>query len=229
MKGVCFTLNVRPFYTRQVLKLWSQVRGIEEWRWCFFIEPTTQTESQIKVAAEFLAKNRLMGEIHVNKNRLGCAGNTHAVLDYAFKRGFDRAVLAEEDVAPAADVLEWFDWAACRRPHITCAHTTEDGPVNEATYRKWFNPWLWQTDRRAWYDHLRDTWDFDYSQGGFDANIGHNLVNERNLKILFPAGGSRSAHIGKHMGTHQAPELHGETEVPPSFEPEREPVEWRLA
>lgn len=233
MKSIGVTLCTRPFYTREVLGAWGNVRGIRDWYWSFAVEPTTQAEAQMDIAREFLVNNGLDGEIRVNPQRLGVSENPHALLFYLFQKS-DRVVLAEEDVLPSTDVLEYFDWAY-DKCHIACAHTTEDGPEDQATTRRWFNPWLWQTDVATWRNVIRQTWDLHYetSDGrgpaGWDCNLGLRVVPDWGLQVLFPAGGSRSAHIGKHLGVHQDPSQHGTTEVPESFRTERAPCEWRLS
>ncbi len=232
MNVVTFTLHQRPFYTRQVLSAWSRVRGVDEWAFQFHIDPSTQVEAQLNVIEDFGHPNV---EVFVNSEHLGVLRNPKKAIQSAFDVGAGYVVLAEEDVEPADDALEYFEYARSR-PQLLAACAWTDQDANPAlTFRKrWFNPWLWGCNLAAWEEVLAPTWDEDYSSGdergpgGWDCNIGLRVVQDRFLQVLFP-GASRAQHIGQWLGVHQDPSHFGVVEKPLSFRAHREPVQFTEA
>lgn len=228
-KAVVFTLYQRPFYTRQILDAWSKVRGIKDWYFHFFIDPSNQSMAQLEIAHEFLRANELTGAVEVNEVKQGVLTAPWLALGSAFSAGYEHVVLAEEDVEVSDDILEYMDYALglC---DIACAWSDQEGPEDEIECRYWFCPWGWGLTDKVWFKYLRDTWDHDYSTadergpGGWDCNIGLRLVHELPIQISFPRS-SRSRHIGRHLGTHQNPALHGVVDEPLSFKAHRDPVE----
>lgn len=232
-KAIVFTLYQRPFYTRRVLEAWSKVRGLKDWTVHFYIDPSNQSEAQISIASEFLESNKLSGYIEVNRLHMGVLRAPYWALSQTFDSLFEYVVLAEEDVEVGNDVLEYM-LAAQEYSDIACAWSDEDAAEDEMQIRPWFNPWCWGTDAETWNTRLKPTWDLDYSTGdsrgpgGWDCNIGLRLVNDTDLKVMFPRV-ARARHIGQHLGVHQDPAQFGALEMPPAFKADRKPVEWRLA
>lgn len=232
-RAIAFTLYRRPFYTRQILESWQKVDGVKNWDVHFFIDPSDQAEVQFTLAEEFLEWHS-NGTVQVNGIHQGVLKAPWVAMEKTFHDPGTRfAVLAEEDVEVSSDVLSLMDFCQARS-QIVCAWSDEDDQAeNEVIQRNWFNPWVWGTSRDTWQQELRDSWDKDYSSadergpGGWDCNIGLRLVHDRGLSIMFPRQ-SRSRHIGKHLGVHQDPGVHGKQEMPESFKAHRDPVEWKV-
>lgn len=228
---VTFTLFQRPFYTRQVLEAWKQVRGVEDWEFHFHIEAGPQADAQFAVVKDFAVWHPDAVTICEHQKRLGVLHNPHHAMELAFEWGSDYTVLAEEDVIPGDDALEFFGFAKTVDSLAACAWSDADGPENEAEGRRWFNPWLWGCSEDSWQETISPTWDFDYSSGdergpgGWDCNLGLRVVHDHDQLVLFPKA-SRSEHIGQWLGVHQDPRAFGETERPASFKEHRDPVTW---
>jgi hypothetical protein len=232
-KAIVFTLYQRPFYTRKVLQSWRAVRGIKDWDFHFYIDPSNQSRDQIARAHDFLMDTGTSGSVTVNEVHMGVLRAPYWALSQTFDSLYEYVVLAEEDVEVGNDVLEYM-LAAQEYAHVACAWSDEDAAEDEMQLRKWFTPWCWGTDAETWNTRLKPTWDLDYSSadergpGGWDCNIGLRLVNDTDLKVMFPRV-ARARHIGQHLGVHQDPAQFGELEMPPAFWADRKPVEWRLA
>lgn len=234
MSAVVFTLHQRPFYTRQVLESWTQVRGVENWRFYFRIDPSSQTEQQVSIIKEYEERLPVEG-YNVNHEKLGVLRNPHRALSQTFFEGHQYVVLAEEDVEPATDALEYFEFAKTHDQFLAaCAWSDGVGlSAENVSPRKWFNPWLWGCSEAMWRGIIELTWDLDYSTGdergpgGWDCNLGLRVVHDYDMEVLFPHA-ARSQHIGKWLGVHQDPNQFGEQEQPVSFVKDREAVEWSL-
>jgi hypothetical protein len=72
---------------------------------------------------------------------------------------------------------------------------------------------------------MRETWDFDYSHGGWDWNMRLGVMGDE-LFCVFPRR-SRSTHIGEFDGTHMHPKQFKETQAG-TFVEERDPTDYRL-
>jgi hypothetical protein len=89
-----------------------------------------------------------------------------------------------------------------------------------------FCPLIWGTWADRWYEHISDTWDFDYSSGnpdgseaGWDWNLSRIAIAKRK-HFVFPTL-SRSNHIGQFQGTHMRPE-NFESSTAPTFKADHE-------
>ncbi len=235
---VIITVHNRPWYLRQTLEAWRQVRGVRDWIFVFGIEPTDQKLVNLKLIQEF-AEWGMEVRVQENPEKFGVLLNPMVTAENAFtslSSGF--TVFGEEDVEPAADVLEYMEW--CRDQYrrdqsvlAACAWTDGPGGPEEAVFRRrWFAPWIWGTWRDRWLETLAPTWDADYSSqdhrgpGGWDCNIGLRLVHDLSKDVLFPAQ-ARAKHIGKWAGVHQDPNRFDSELVPTDYVWEREPVKWR--
>jgi hypothetical protein len=228
---IVFTVYRRPWYLREVLEGWRNVRGIKDWNVRFHVDASDQSEAQARIIAEFNAWHGSSTGCFHDKT-LGVALNPFHALDTAFK-SHDRVILAEEDVTVSDDILEWYEHGLSHDDVLAvCAWSDYLGEVHEYERRRWFNPWGWATTAGKWESVIRPTWDMDYSTGdhtgpgGWDCNLGLRVVNDKNMDVLFPRR-SRTQHVGKWLGTHQDPNHFGEMEMPAGFAEHREPVaEW---
>lgn len=234
---VVITVCNRPFYMKEVLDAWQEVRGIENWRFIFMVEPTPNTQAQVSIIQSFRHPQK---EIVFNPVLLGVLKNPWEGLNKSFSRGAGFTVLAEEDLVPSTDILEYFEWAkaearnrtevlaVCTRPY----KSETDSPVREVFEQDRFHVHIWGTWKDRWDVLLRDTWDKNYSTGGpadsgWDWNIDSRLIPQYKKVCLFPAA-SRTQNMGKFMGVHQQPNDF-ESTLSPSFVRERPPTTYRLS
>lgn len=226
---VAFTVFRRPFYLRETLESWKGVRGILDVEVAFHVDHSDQFTGALEICESFRNWHGRT-TICTHNPGLGVSGNPFHALTQAFSR-HAQAALAEEDVTVSSDVLEFYESALNFYP-IACAWSdTKDGSPYRVEGRTWFNPWGWATDRAIWESVIKPTWDHDYSTAdnrgpaGWDCNLGLRVLPDKGLQSAF-TGQSRSQHIGKHLGVHQDPSLHGEQEMPASFVAERPPFDW---
>lgn len=231
---IAFTIHQRPWYFREVLDAWKRVRGVKDWPVRFHIDASPQWEAQVKIAQEFMEWHP-DADFCLHQKQMGVTHNPHHAIDSSFIEGAKFVVLAEEDVEPAADVLEYFRWTQQFTDLLaSCAWSDGDElqhPYN-ASRRKWFNPWLWQLSWDQWQESIKTTWDFDYSTGdehgvgGWDCNLGLRIVHDHGKDVMFPHR-SRSRHIGKYVGVHQNPSDFGESEMPAGFVENATGNDWK--
>lgn len=213
-KALVFTAYRRPRYFRRVLDAWQRVRGFDDWNPTVYLEPSPVEDQMYALAVETGA------QVVLNPIRRGVLSNPWHALDRAFYQGAGFTVLAEDDVLPATDTLEYFTWAAdtCRHPDtlIVCAsnHADTAAPGSEYTCHrsKRFCPLIWGTWANQWVGVLRDTWDHRYDTGtpahpqaGWDWNINLRVMGHRH--VIVPDV-SRSMHIGELHGSHMTPLLY---------------------
>jgi hypothetical protein len=210
-----FTAYNRPFYFKEVIESWNNVRNLQNWNASFFIEPSEIQDEMIELAFNL---NTSVATL-VNPERVGVLTNPWNALNDAFERGADFAVLAEDDVVVSQDILEFFEWTALeyQTGHNVLAvnafsQLEDEGKTNQIILDNKFSPLIWGVWRNRWEDYLRDTWDKSYSTGnadgseaGWDWNI-NRIIAANDLKIVKPLH-SRSDHIGEFLGTHMTPDL----------------------
>lgn len=211
---VTFTVGGRAEYLRDVLAAWSQVRGAQNAEFVFHVEPGQPAAEQ--VIRDFTGAFRTT--LVRNEERLGVLGNPHSALTRAFGSSFAGfVILAEEDVLPSDDVLEYFSFCAGRYASdaeiaAVCAHQirSPQGFPSEIFRLSWFSPVLWGTWFSRWDEYIRDTWDFTYERKGWDAALLQEM-RARGKRAIFP-GLSRSQHIGKNGGAHCSPSFFPQTQ-----------------
>lgn len=201
MKIITMTLYNRPNYTSQVLHSLEKCDGIKEYMILPSIEPVNKEVIKLGTTISFTKSLPL-----VHKTKQGCGKNTFL----AMKRGFeisDFVLHIEDDTVLAPDSLRYIEH--CRRlfegnPAVfdisLCSRVidwTQDD-FYKLKRRNWFTPWGWATWKYRWKE-LEEKWDFDDSKGGWDINIGKNVIGRR-LEI-FPTV-SRTQNIGALNGTH---------------------------
>lgn len=199
---VAFTVSgIRPRYLRAALESWYLARGVQEVRLLARHEPVpplhyADLENGMKAAFADCSV------VH-NPEHLGCAGNTRRVLADAFRDGADFAILAEEDMVVASDVLEYFTWAAetYRDDHqvatvsghaFSCKKPAHDAVVR----RRWFNPQLWGTWKHEWETFVSHEWrGISGNEEAWDANLRQRFA-DTGMQSVFPLV-SRVQHIGE--------------------------------
>jgi hypothetical protein len=208
-----FTAFNRPEYLQQTINSWNNVRNLKEWNTTFFIEPSDKQEiiGDLAMALDTNVTTR------VNETVLGVLTNPWNAINTAFTNDADFVVIAEDDVIVSQDILEYFQWTALEYQtsyKTLCINAFSDlgsGKANQLISVGHFSPLIWGIWRDRWEEHLRDTWDFDYSTGlpdgsqaGWDWNI-NRIITANDLRVIKPVQ-SRSNHIGL-FGTHMTPDL----------------------
>ncbi len=212
---IAFTVScLREKYLRQALDSWTKVRGIQDAHLLFCLEPLSRyrrrepghppeqvggTAFPVAEFKEFLRRCFRSTQVVVNERRLGCFRNTQVTLDRAFAAGAEFAVLAEEDLVVATDVLEYFAWAQRYRDdkQVVCAHTfVSSARPEQAVRTSWFSPLVWGTWPDRWQDFIRPGWGgVPANPDAWDACLRSRIIEDRKA-CIFPAL-SRSQHIGK--------------------------------
>lgn len=228
---VVFTATERPEYLRDTIATWRRVRGIDDVAVRIHLEPTARTVEMRDLITELWPEV----EIRENEHRLGVLSNPWRALATAFEEA-SFVVLAEDDVQVSSDVLEYMAWARDEfrdDPEVlaVCAYDTHleseghEFGLGDVTKQRWFSPLVWGTWEDRWISRLRDTWDHDYSQMGWDWNVRNGVMGQE-LVCVFPRR-SRSTHIGQFGGTHLPPNQFAETQAG-TFVSEREPCGYEL-
>lgn len=214
IRELVFTAYNRPGYLAQSLLSWNGVRNLRDWPATFHVEPSPVEQEVSNLALGLLTTTTVI----TNPARLGVLTNPWEALNSAFSRGADFVVLAEDDVAVSSDVLEFFHWTSEEyqgAKNVLCINAFSElgGKDNEIIQNRKFSPLVWGTWRDRWEQHLRDTWDKDYSSGkadgseaGWDWNI-NRILTEKNMTVIKPMQ-SRSDHLGEFGGIHMTPDLY---------------------
>lgn len=211
---IVFTATNRPHYLEESINSWNGARGLSDWQATFFVEPSPIREHVIERAFNLSTTTTVV----LNESRLGVLVNPWTALNTKFEEGADFVILAEDDVVVSSDILEYFQWTSEEYSgvkKILCINAFSQiggGKQNQIVQDQRFSPLVWGIWRDRWEEHLRATWDKDYSSGnadgseaGWDWNINRILQN-KDMRILKPLQ-SRSDHIGELGGAHMTPDL----------------------
>lgn len=212
-RDLVFTAYNRPEYLQPTINSWNRVRNLSQWETTFYIEPSEVQDVVVDIA---LALNGPV-TTRINSEVLGVLVNPWNALNTSFEGGADFVVLAEDDIIVSQDTIEMFEWASVEyatSKNVMIINAFSDiggGKPNQLTQSAHFSPLVWGVWKKHWENHLRDTWDKDYSTGnpdgseaGWDWNINRILTQLGNT-TLKPLQ-SRSDHIGV-IGTHMTPDL----------------------
>jgi hypothetical protein len=231
--SLVFTVSgERPGYLAEVLAAWRRARGVAAWPATFLLEPGTRArECRAVIADAFPA-----ADVVVHPERLGVLANPHRALATAFGRGAGFAVLAEEDIVVADDVLEFFTHAALTHqddPSVlaACAFSRLPAPQPaDAVGSGRFSPWVWGTWADRWHDRLGSGW-FEAARApepgagnGFDFGV-ERMMAASGRRVVIPLA-SRSDDIGQYGGVHAVPEDY-EAGRAATFAAHREPRRFR--
>lgn len=227
---VSMPCHARPEYLARTLDAWRNVRGIEHVSWAFMVDPGGDP-SILDVVSKFDAPGAVLTVLH--DQHQGLNRNIHESLVCGFQHS-DFTIVAEDDVLPSADALEFFHWASWEmedQPVATvCAFNErrrEGGPRDAYLVDgHQFRPWLWGT----WFDRwpaLATDWDFDNRHRGWDCHLGDDIIPASPWPHVLRPTISRSDHIGEH-GVHMHPGAFVDAQAP-AFRPEgEEPGRWTL-
>jgi hypothetical protein len=229
--GLVFTCNNRPEFLTETLESWAQVRGLDAWRKWIFVEPSTVRSDVLSV----INNSGLELNTVLNDRKHGVLHNPWVAIDAAFSEGCDFVVLAEDDIIVSSDTVEYFT-AACNMFSpvdtlgVSAYSANPSGDPSSMLRIPHFWGLLWGTWKECWYEHLRDTWDHDYSthngisgvESGWDWNINTRIMPLLGKDFVAPEV-SRSRHIGRY-GEHVLPQDFDSVAPSPSFEQHREPM-----
>lgn len=234
MDTVIFTVFQRPEYLARALASWEKVRGKEDWRFRFMVEPSDVRNEIVSLIANADLPNKV---VHLNPELYGVLNNVWSGINGAFENGAEFAWVAEDDILVSDDILEYAGWARDTLEPLShcmgaCANTKRPDGENRTgvEMHTWFDPLGWGTWKNRWYEYLRDSWDHDYSSGeqsGWDWNLNLRVLPKCKMQFAFPMS-SRTQHIGKDGGEHMKPEDYP-LSLAPSFVEHREPVTFGLS
>lgn len=239
----------RPYYLQETLAAWERVRGLDEvgvFRINLGASPRLHTARA--VIASFAGRVSVPVEVHEDDGTLG----PWRTLADAGSRAFDDpgtgfAVIAEEDILPADDILELLAWGREEfeddpavlvvNAHSRCGQgwdgpdVKDDPDADPALVRlaPYFNQWGWGTWRDRWENVLLPDWDYDGTSGhpmqsGHDWNI--HLRTMRGHVAVVPDA-SRAQHIGDRETWAATPETLSWSKAA-SFREHREPVTFEV-
>lgn len=204
----------RVDYLQQVVQSWNDVRWLGSLEVHAYIEPSPV----MNYITNTLTDLNTLVIPHFNKERQGVLINPWNALNNRFSAGTDFVVLAEDDVIVSQDAIEYIEWAAQTYAAddtvlaINLFSQIGGEKSNQVTRDGKFSPLVWGTWSNRWENHLRDSWDKDYTSGkedgseaGWDWNI-NRILAKTGMDIIKPLQ-SRSDHIGKYAGTHMTPDL----------------------
>jgi hypothetical protein len=211
---IAFTVSgQRENYLKRALESWSKVRGIESAGLVFCVEPARSFP--LDDFRRWVSGTFPVAAVRPNPRVYGCLRNTKQAFDSAFHMGARLAVMAEEDLVVAADILEYLTWAAVQYEQdqsvtAVCCHVKESESRDDSLVVKvpWFNPLVCATWKDRWEGLWRPSW--RPWEGGLDQNQAWDnnlrLVLARAKKTsVFPVQ-SRVMHIGE-ISTIYAPAI----------------------
>lgn len=225
--ALVLTANNRPDYLEETLDSWRKVADIDSVDKHMFLEPSPFKDIMLEVVRD----SDLDITVHENISKNGVLHNPWVALDFAFSGlSADFAILAEDDLVVSRDILKYFK-AACSMYSSDealgiCSHSTSSSGDPSLSYlKRTFEVWIWGTWQKSWFDHIRDTWDHNYSthngnpgnEAGWDWNLSRLT---KKIKPFVHSAVSRSQNIGKYRGTHALPDFFDLT-LSKSFDPDR--------
>lgn len=237
----------RPYYLEQTLAAWGNVRGYKDLG-AHFIK--LGASDRLQQASDVIhGFNRGQLRVLEDDGTLGPWRTNADGFRLAFADDWCRfAIMAEEDILPADDILELMLWGANEfeddksvlvvNAHSRCGQgwdgpdVKDDPDADPAAVRlsPYFNQWGWGTWRDRFENVLLPDWDYDGTSGsatqsGHDWNI--HLRTMRGHVAVVPDA-SRTQHIGdREAWAANAWTLSWSKAA--SFREHREPVTYKLS
>jgi len=216
--AICTTAWRRPYYLRETLAAWERVRSISQIRlFQVSLGASDRLDEARDTIREFAGPIPHDVEVYEDEGNLGPWAVNAIALSRAFADPLvDFAFMAEEDILPADDLLEYVAWAKDEfrdepevllvNAHSRCGQgwdgpdVKDDPDADPAIIRlaPYFNQWGWGTWRDRFQKILLPQWDWDGTSGtamqsGHDWNI--QLRSMRGYVAVTPDA-SRTQHIG---------------------------------
>lgn len=225
--AVAFTVSAqREKYLIAALESWARVRGVQDAGMIFCIEP--HRSFPLKDFTGWAQRTFRHAVVASNPEVLGCLKNTRQAFDAAFSLGARLAVMAEEDLVVATDILEYLAWAmetyeddqeiVTVSGHVKDSQGTDSHAVVRAP---WMSPLVCGTWKDRWENFIKPgwkgwsagPWDNPDTSQAWDTNL-RMMVQENGKASIFPVR-SRVLHIGEYS-TWMAPAtsefLYGDTQ-----------------
>jgi hypothetical protein len=207
--AIAFTISgQREKYLRQSLGSWAKVRGVQDAHLIFCVEPAGHFP--VRDFDGWAHRVFASCEVVVNASVLNTLKNTRKAFDLAFLSGARFAILAEEDIEVADDVLEYLQWASVKyegdsevttiSAHSKDSRLVDAGAVTRAS---WFSPLICGTWKDRWENYIRPEYkgyaptkyDNPDTSQAWDTNLRVQIRRDGKVSI-FPAC-SRATHIGE--------------------------------
>lgn len=240
----------RPYYLEETLAAWERVRGLDGIRkFCVCLGASEKLAEAREVIEAFAERVSVPVEIWEDNGTLGpwrtlAQGGNRVFGD----PGAGFIVVAEEDILPAEDMLEYLAWGRDEfaddpavlvvNAHSRCGqgwdgpNVKDDPDADPALVRllPYFNQWGWGTWRDRWENVLIPDWDYDGTSGhrmqsGHDWNI--HLRTMRGYVAATPDA-SRTQHIGDLEAWAATADTLSWSKAE-SFREHREPVTFEVA
>lgn len=202
---VAFTVScLRQKYLRATVDSWARTRHAGT-GFLFCLEPPgTFPVADFTGYVQRLFPGRVT--VYQNPAVLGCLGNTRQAMDMALKLSDDGfAMVTEEDIEVADDVVEYMAWARDfyrddPETLAVCAHARSSEVLDHTavTRTSWFCPLGWGTWADRWNMTLRPAWrplPGSNNPDSWDTNLQQLMQTTGKLNV-FPVR-SRSLHIGE--------------------------------
>jgi hypothetical protein len=205
-KAIVFTVFNRVEYFIKSMSSWSNVDLIQDYDFYFRIEPSDKRMEMISIINDFSTKNKVLCNIVLNEDVLGCGKNTWLAFDELFNL-YDFVILSEDDIEVSEDILKYFNYLSEKynsdeKVAIISANYQLDNFQADLVKRlDVFRGQVWGTWKKYWVDVIRDNWDFAYDSSenggpsGWDWNLTLRVLPKNNLNTIAPYS-SRSQHIG---------------------------------
>jgi hypothetical protein len=248
--AICTTAWRRPYYLRETLAAWERVRGVNG---VGRFQVSLGRSDRILEAREVIGLMQdgfpVRLECYEDDGTLG-PWRTNA---NAFIRAFedpkiDFVFMAEEDILPADDLLEYISWGRDEfrddeevlvvNAHSRCGQGWDGPDVKDdpdadpriVRLSPYFNQWGWASWRDRWESVLLPDWDYDGTSGRVDQS-GHDWnIQLRTMRghLAATPDASRTQHIGDKEAW-AANEYTLSWSKAASFREHREPVtEWQV-
>lgn len=229
-KAVFLTAFDRDNYLLETLASWADVRGVQDWRFVFRIEPGPMQTRMADFCFDWIELvEHPNADIILNERQLGVLHHPWVGFETMFnEQEMDFVIRAEDDLVVSDDILDYFTWAEHsyrNHPEVATIHGYTDGsgddPAGVVTLPQ-FNPWVWGTWADVWAETIGPTWDHDYStfneyplnESGWDWNLDTRIFPKEKLVGVYPEM-SRVGNIGVN-GVHSHS---GNWRTAPTFRP----------
>ena len=200
---IAFTVCDRVRTWRGFSKSGRDVRGIADAHLIFRCEPGCDEAVALCRAVDFAAETT----VTINPQRYGVLGNPWHALNDGFALS-DFAILAEEDLIVAPDVLEYFAWCRDRYrddPRVlgitTHQYLEQPGGLAGVMPQRFDQDpdphlWVWGTWRNWWEGFIRDTGTLRTGRADWTGTCSGHWIQARGMRLMAPCL-SRSQHVGQ--------------------------------
>lgn len=240
----------RPYYLLQTLAAWEEVRGYSQLRRHIIKAGASDRLAEVLRMTDLYQLNyEHMVRVEVDDGTLGpWRTNANGFISGFSDPGVKFVIMAEEDIQPSDDALEFLLWGATQfedradvllvNAHSRCGQgwdgpdVKDDPDADPAAVRllPYFNQWGWATWRDRWEKTLLPGWDYD-GKSGHPMQSGHDWnIHLRTMRghVAVTPDASRTQHIGDREAWAATAETLAFSKAA-SFREHREPVTYKLS